>query len=288
MNIYFMLAYTRSMLKPNPVLVELFERLRTRGAEVELGVADELVLNPGDMNTRYNLYILKSHTELWLSLAEILHSQGVRMLNPYLACQTAHNKIVAQRLLEASGIPTPKSWVTGNLELLRPMLDECPLILKPYHGGRGVGVTVVRTHDELSQMPAQTQPMLVQRYVPGEELKVSVIEDQVFGIKKYMSPGESVRLSWTVSEEVERIAIHCGEIFGLALYGLDVIEGPDGPLVIDVNYFPSFKGIPHAASLLADYIWDFAQEHRGDVHDELEGSVVKSLSQLAVEARQGR
>ena len=65
-----------------------------------------------------------------------------------------------------------------------------------------------------------------------------------------------------VSEEVREIALRCGRVFGLGLFGLDLIEGPDGPVVVDVNYFPGYKGVPEAAPLIADYITDYARGKR--------------------------
>src|SRR5579864_127991 len=59
MNVYFMLTFTRNTLEPNPVLVELFERLRAAGHEVELGVADEMVLETTQVGPRHDLYVLK-------------------------------------------------------------------------------------------------------------------------------------------------------------------------------------------------------------------------------------
>lgn len=258
MKIYFMLAFTRATLNPNPVLVELFERLRSRGNEVELGVADELVMDPARFVPDRDLYILKSHAPLWLSLAGVLHGQGARILNPYLACVAAHNKIVAERRLEAAGIPTPHSWVTGDLSLLQPLSEDRALIVKPYIGGRGVGVTLARNPQELAAIPASDQPVLVQEFVPGNEIKVAVIGETVTAIRKIETPTGSVRVPYPVSDTVREIALRSGQIFGLKLYGLDVIEGPDGPVVIDLNYFPSYKGVPNAATLLADYILDFA------------------------------
>ena len=258
MKIYFMLAFTRNTLEPNPVLVELFDILRREGHEVELGVADEMVTDPGRLLAEHDLYVLKSHTAMWLSLAGILHSQGARILNPYLACLSAHNKIVAQRCLDAAGIPTPQSWVTGDLNLLRPVAAERSLILKPYIGGRGVGVVQAHTLHELEQLPVPSQPMLVQEFIPGEELKVAVIGNHVFGVRKQQSWDGAQRIACPVSDEVRDIALRCGRVFGLRLYGLDVIEGPDGPVVIDLNYFPSYKGIPNAAALLADYVMNYA------------------------------
>ncbi|MGH9799104.1 MAG: hypothetical protein ACRD82_01970 [Blastocatellia bacterium] len=42
------------------------------------------------------------------------------------------------------------------------------------------------------------------------------------------------------------------------MYGLDIIESDRGPYVVDVNYFPGYKGVPNAAGLIADYIDDYA------------------------------
>ncbi len=257
MKIYFMLAFTRSTLNPNPVLVELFEHLRQQGCEVELGVADELVMDPAQFTPNSDLYILKSHSPMWLSLAGVLHSQGARILNPYLSCLSAHNKIVAERRLEAAGIPTPQSWVTGNLNLLQSISEERALIVKPYIGGRGVGVTLARDPMELAAIPTPDQPVLVQEFIPGDEIKVAVIGDKVSAVRKIETAAGTVRVPCLVSTQVQEIARRCGQIFGLGLYGLDVIEGPSGPVVIDLNYFPSYKGVPNAAALLADYILDF-------------------------------
>jgi MFS family permease len=37
-----------------------------------------------------------------------------------------------------------------------------------------------------------------------------------------------------------------------------VIESRDGPVVVDVNYFPGYKGVPDVAPLIATYIEDYA------------------------------
>ncbi len=268
MKIYFMLAFTRETLNPNPVLVELFETLRRQGCEVELGVANELVMDPGQFTVQHDLYILKSHTALWLSLAGVLHSQGAHILNPYLSCLAAHDKIVAERRLEAAGIPTPHSWVTGDLGLLLPLCEERALIVKPYIGGRGRGVVVARNPYELAAIPTPDQPVLAQEYIPGDEIKVAVIGDTVAAIRKIETPAGSVRIPCDVSSEVREIALKCGRVFGLGMYGLDVILGPDGPAVIDLNYFPSYKGVPNAAALLTRYILDNASAR---AHSSLSG-----------------
>ena len=54
-----------------------------------------------------------------------------------------------------------------------------------------------------------------------------------------------------VDEEIRNIATRIRSGFGLELFGCDVIESPDGPRVVDVNYFPGYKGCPDPAPGIA-------------------------------------
>jgi ribosomal protein S6--L-glutamate ligase len=136
---------------------------------------------------------------------------------------------------------------------------ERPLIIKPYNGGRGVGVRVIRTPQELAAIQPPTEPVVIQQFIPNaDEVKVYAIGQELFGIRKRETPSGSLRTVCPISPEIQSIALKCGRVFGLGLYGLDFIEGPAGPVVVDVNYFPSYKGVPNAARLIADYVSDYA------------------------------
>jgi len=260
MKLYMMLSYCRTPLIQNPVLVELMDILRQQNIQVDIGIAQDIVMQPGCMASLYDLYILKSHSDLWLSLAGVLHEQGARLLNPYPACQEVTNKIVATQRMQTAGIPAPESWVTGDLNLLMPIAAEKSLIIKPHIGGRGMGVHVIHNPHELSLITPPQEPLLIQEYIPGAELKIYVIGERVFAVRKpfnstsFMIAGQPAR----VSQEAREIALKCGRVFGLGLYGLDIIESANGPVVVDLNYFPSYKGVPGAAKLIADYIMSYA------------------------------
>jgi len=243
----------------NPVLVKLLEILRQQNVEVDIGVAQDIVMQPGCMASSYDLYVLKSHSDLWLSLAGVLHELGAHLLNPYPACLEVTNKIVATQRMQTVGIPSPESWVTGDLNLLMPIVAQKPLIIKPHIGGRGQGVHVVHNPHELSLITPPEEPLLIQEYIPGPDLKIYVIGEQVFGVRKpfsatsFMLSGQPAQ----VSQEAREIALRCGQVFGLGLYGLDIIESENGPVVVDLNYFPSYKGVPGAARLIADYMMSY-------------------------------
>ena len=104
--------------------------------------------------------------------------------------------------------------------------------------------------------------MLVQQFIAGtgEDLKVYVVGEKVFAVRKPFSatsfgvPG----VPCAVSSLVRDIALRCGRAFGLGLYGVDIIESAAGPVVVDLNYFPGYKGVPDAAALIAGYIEDYA------------------------------
>lgn len=261
MRLYFMLT-RRVPPVPSPVLEEVFEILTRRGFDIDSGIAEELVAEPDRLSIQHDLYILKSHTELSLSLAGILHGQCARILNPYLSCITTQDKITVSRRLNVAGVPTPRSWVTGDFSLLYPIVAERPLLIKPYRGHRGAGIHIVRTAAELDALPPSDTPMIVQQYIPGsgEDLKVYVVGQEVFAVRKPFSTSSFTQAGRPspVTPEVRDIARRVGEALGLGLYGLDIIESPDGPIVVDVNYFPGYKGVPDIAPLIAGYVEDYA------------------------------
>jgi len=264
MKLYFILEGRPGSPVPGPVMRETFDILTRRGFEVESGVPEEMLLRPDSLAVAHDLYLLKSDTELALSLAGVLHAQGARLLNPYSCCLAVKDKIVATPRLHAAGIPTPRSWVTGDLTLLRPLVEARALILKPYRGYHGAGIHLAHNPRELAAIPTSQELMLIQEYVPGagEDLKVYVIGEHVFATRKPFSPNSFLRPGQPclVTAEVREIARRCGQVFGLGLYGMDIIESPDGPIVVDVNYFPGYKGVPGGPALLADYIEKYAYE----------------------------
>jgi ribosomal protein S6--L-glutamate ligase len=248
---------------PSPILVEAYDILRGRGYEVEDSIAEEVLTKSDELAVDADLYVLKSHTELSLSIAGALYTQGARLLNPYPSCALTQNKIVVSRLLAEAGVPAPRTWVTYDFSLVESLLAETPLIIKPYMGHRGAGIQIVRTPEELAKVAAPEQPVVVQEVVEGdgEDVKVYVVRDQVFAVRKVFSEDSFTKVGRPVpvSAEIRDIASRIGKACGLALFGLDVIESKRGPYVVDVNYFPGYKGVPNAAPLIANCIDDFAQ-----------------------------
>lgn len=257
MKFFFLLA-RRVPDGPSQIILNVSVALVRRGHQVSSIIAEEELTALGPAPVDHDLYLLKSYTELSLSLSGALEARGARLINPHAGCLAARNKIVCQQMLSGAGVPVPDSWITGDFKLLRALVRRFPLVLKPNMGWRGEGVCVVRDESELESVPMFSGPVLAQRYIPneGEDLRVYVAGDHVFATRKPFSrtsfsiPGEPA----AVSSEIRDIALRCGRVFGLRLYGLDIIEGPDGPRVVDLNYFPGYKGVADAVCAVADTI----------------------------------
>lgn len=262
MKLHFMVV-RRVPPVPSPILVETYDLLEKRGYEVDSSIAEEILQQCDTLEHDDGLYILKSHTELTLSLGGALFTQGARVMNPYRSCALIQNKIIVSRMLNAAGVPAPRSWVTDDFSLLEELASSMKMIVKPYMGHRGAGITFINSPDDLKTIPEPVVPMIIQEMIPGDGLdtKVYCVRDQVFAVRKTFSESSFTQVGRPVdvSDEVRRIANKVGEVCGLALFGLDIIESPDGPVVVDVNYFPGYKGVPDIAPLIADCIDDYAQ-----------------------------
>jgi ribosomal protein S6--L-glutamate ligase len=248
----------RSHEMPTPLLKAVFARLEDRGCSVDWRVPEEQLTWADGLTPEYDLYLLKSQTELALSLAAILHAQGARLVNRYPGCAAVRDKAVAAHRLRAVGLATPCTWVTRHPAAIEPLCERGPIIVKPQRGLHGAGVHLVRSRAELAALPWPRAPLIVQDYVDGgpEDLKLYVVGKQVFGVRKaftsssFSEPGRPCE----VPPEAYDVAIRCGEAFGLSLYGLDVVESREGPVVVDVNYFPGYRGVPDADVLVAEHL----------------------------------
>jgi ribosomal protein S6--L-glutamate ligase len=242
----------------NPVFAEVFRLLERQNVAVTVRYPEEELIRLDTLGVNADLYLLKSDTELALSLATALEGIGGRVLNAAQSCALAKDKIVAAAILERAGIPTPASVAAASPRQLTSHLHDGPLILKAHRGYHGAGLAVVNRPEELPGDDAYPDVVFAQKYLDRarRDLKIFAIGGEVFGVRKAFSNESFLRSGepTALASEVERLAHACGQAFGLELYGLDIAEADDGPYVVDVNYFPGYRGVPDAAHRLAHHI----------------------------------
>ena len=241
----------------SPVMRDCFALLRGSGCDVTWSIPDHVAVRPADLTPAHDLLLLKSQAPAALSLAAVLHAQGAEILNPYPACAAAQDKVVAIHRLATFGVPVPDTWASAAPAQLAGALPDGALVAKPFDGYHGTGVRFLERSAELTEIPSGDRMCMVQPRLAGaDDLKVYVIGDDVFGVRKQFDPDSHGRAGRpvTLSDEVVEVARQCGAAFGFGLYGVDLVETDDGPVVVDVNHFPGYKGVPDAAERLASYV----------------------------------
>ena len=253
--------YTESSRSFMPAVVQA---VAESGVVVDVIHPVDRVVDLSEVRVEHDLYILRHTSGLSLSLAGALHQLGAMIVNPYPVSAALTDKIVASRILQAAGVPTPATYVASHTDQLLPLLDSGPLIIKPYRGTGGHHIRIVRTTAELAEVNCGREPVFAQRYHAndGRDRKIYAVGGQLFGVKKVFprrTEEEKQGEPFTLSPELREIALRCGEAFGIDLYGVDIIENGGMPYVVDMCSIPGFKGVPDAIRLLAQYFYAAAE-----------------------------
>lgn len=250
---------------PHAIMLEVIERLQRRGVRMEILDAERMFLNLQELPLAHDWYVLKGGSQAALTIGGMLHVAGAKLLHSYPTTVMLRNKLVVMQALQGGGLPVPETFFVTRTPDVVSLLATGPLIAKPNDGRREEGVQVIRTQQDLLKLNIPA-PILVQRYCPPDKacqvsgrdqyLKVYRIGDRVFGVRRMWpqpSPGDKSGETCMVSPAIRRIAFAVGEVFGLTLYGLDIVTSGGRSYVVDVIPMGSCAGVPNAARHLADY-----------------------------------
>ena len=194
----------------------------------------------------------------------------VNRLGPLLAAQ---DKFRTSWLLRRAGVPTPPAAVAqtpGDAEAALVAMGHA--VAKPVAGSLGDGVELLRAdaagRAAVRQKVEREHGLYLQEYVPnpGRDLRVFVVGGLArAAIARSAPPGEW-RTNMGVGGRAEpyecrgavrAIAEAASEVMGLDYAGVDLVLGPEGPVVIEVNGNPSWQGIQEATGLdMAEVIVD--------------------------------
>lgn len=242
-------------------------------------VADQLLewghavtlLEPGQMVTcltnmreqDYDAYVLKSIARgPGLSILEAAEAVGIPTINSSRAIRMVRDKAVAVAYACSNGLPIPPTYFVSHPHLLKQIPSQAyPLVVKPGHGNSSRGIYLIESFEKLADLPMAEMDdgfFLAQHYMenPGFDLKIYVIGREVCATIAKKSPlHETIEEeSIAPTHEICKLALDIGNIFGLDIYGIDVVETPQGLVLLDINDFPSFGGVPSAAMRVSEYI----------------------------------
>lgn len=185
-------------------------------------------------------------------------TRGWRCCNSPASSIQAQNRHTLMKCLQEAGLPVP-IWqqLTDWGDVLR-VGSRQSVVVKAADGtvGRGTQV-VIAAVGTLPKIAPFCGPYLVEDLVEneGRDRKLYVAGSNCFGlIKPWPRNPDTPSEAFDVPPALKDLALATGAATGLEIFGVDVVLGTDGPVIVDVNVFPSFKGIDEAPAAVIRHL----------------------------------
>jgi len=202
-----------------------------------------------------------------------LQRLGFYIINPPEAIEHCVDKYDILAILEENGIAVPRTAVTENVDEALKAFNKLggDVVVKPLFGSRGIGSTRVNDSEIASTVfraiTFSHGAIYLQEFVPHgfSDIRAFVVGDRVVAAmrrvanswKTNYSQGarpEPLRLDRTMAD----MAIKSAKLIECKIAGVDILESPRGPLVVEVNSQPGWRGLQSVTRVnIADEIVDF-------------------------------
>ena len=218
----------------------------------------------------------------------------------------SRDKLRATQILSRHGVDMPATAFVRNRDDVRSaisMVGGAPVVIKLLEGTQGIGVILAPTAKVaeaiIETLHGTNQQVLIQRFVresKGKDVRALVVGDRVVAAMRRRAQGDEFRSNVHRGGSVERVdldpayaevAVRSAHIMGLRVAGVDMLEGEEGPLVMEVNPSPGLQGIEAATKLdvagaIVDYIADQVGFPDIDVRQRLSVSTGYGVAEIAV------
>jgi len=253
------LQFTLSICKDSPQILH-------RGHKVNF---DAILPRIGHSITSHGVALLKQFEQLDIYTANA--SEGIRQ---------SRNKLLAAQILGRNNVPIPRTAYVRNIndvERAINIVGGLPVVIKVSEGTQGRGVYLRHGYKEaiglVSALLDLEHEVLIQQYIHeshGTDIRALVVGDKIVACMRRRARGREFRsnfhLNGTVesidlSPEFEEVALRAARVLGLNIAGVDLLEGKNGPLVLEINSSPGLEGIEMASGInVAEKIIDFLEE----------------------------
>jgi RimK family alpha-L-glutamate ligase len=187
-----------------------------------------------------------------------LERQGFYMVNPPEAIEHCVDKYDILAILEDQGIPVPRTLATESVNEAIQAFNELggDVVVKPIFGSRGQGATRVNDVDIadtiFKAITFHHGVIYMQEFIEHgySDIRSFVVDNRVIASMRRVAQGWKTNYSRgakpapaAISKEFEELAIKSAQAVGCKVAGVDILEGPDGPRIVDVNSQPGWKGL---------------------------------------------
>lgn len=245
-----------------------------------------------------------SITQHGVAVLRHIEQLGIWTANTGQGILQSRDKLQASQILARNRIPVPKTvYVRDILDVEQAIetVGGLPVVVKVTQGTQGEGVFLRHTAFEVRNLVqgllVTGKSVLVQEYIAeshGKDIRALVVGDEVVACMRRRARGREFRSNYHLNGTVEKVelpegyaeaACRAARVLGLNIAGVDLLEGKDGPLVLEVNSSPGLEGIEKAsgvnvAGAIVDYVMEdtaFSEVDIGQLLRTVPGSGVLSL-----------
>ena len=232
-----------------------------------------------------------SITDHGTALLRHLDQKGVWTAISATAILQSRDKLRASQLLSRNHIPIPRTVNVRSVHDVEHAIDAVgglPVVVKVTKGTQGQGVFLRHTAYEAKSLVQgllhARQDVLIQEYVAeshGKDIRVIIVGDEVVAAMRRRARGREFRSNFHLNGTVEpvdlapeyaEVARRAARVLGLNIAGVDLLEGADGPMVLEVNSSPGLQGIESASGVdVAGAIVDHAIRDSAFCEVQLDG-----------------
>ncbi len=244
----------------------------------------------------------------FFGMAVVRQFEQMDVYTPNTAAGIANSrdKLRSIQILSRHDVGIPATTFVRDRADVLPAIDRvggAPVVIKLLEGTQGIGVILAPDRKVaeavIETLQSTKQNVLIQRFVAeskGRDLRALVVGDRVVAAMRRTAKGDEFRSNVhrggsteivDLDEESRRVAVQAAQIMGLRVAGVDMLEGNDGPLVMEVNSSPGLEGIETATDLdiagaIVDYIANQVAFPELDVRQRLSISAGYGVAELLV------
>lgn len=222
-----------------------------------------------------------SITHFGTAVVRQFEQMDVFCANSALGIANARDKLRSLQILSRHNIGLPPTAFARSKTDVLPAIQRvggAPVIIKLLEGTQGMGVILADTIEIaaaiVETLQTAKQNVLVQKFVAeskGRDVRAFVVGDRVVAAMRRTARGQEFRSNVhrgaqtekiKLDPEYERTAVQAAQMIGLRIAGVDMLEGVDGPQIMEVNASPGLEGIEGATGVdVAGEIIDYIEEH---------------------------
>ncbi|MDH7477703.1 MAG: RimK family alpha-L-glutamate ligase [Candidatus Bathyarchaeota archaeon] len=202
-----------------------------------------------------------------------LQRLGFYVINPPEAIEHCVDKYDILAILEENGIPVPRTAVTENVDEALKAFDELggDIVVKPLFGSRGIGSTRVKDAEIASTIFRNITfyhgVIYLQEFIHHgfSDIRAFVVGDRVVAAMRRVANSWKTNYSQgakpepiTLDKAMEDLAVKSAKLIDCKIAGVDILESSRGPLIVEVNSQPGWRGLQSVAKVnIADEIVNF-------------------------------